>query len=602
MPEYPILKFLGRIPRFGGLLADACSRAGIALQKQDSQENAARYFLWSLALVPGRPQVLNDLGLALVRQKMSATAVPYLRQAIERSPNMLPAWFNLGLSLQETGDAEGAMAAFGKVVELKPDMAEAHFQLGRLLHAAGRLEEGEAALRRALEIEPDKAATWNNLGNVLSDQGRLVETLAAYRRSLAEKPEPYVFSNLLFALNYSAEHTPQQVFDEHLGFRRAFAPGSVPPAPPCAPAEGRRLRIGYVSPDFCLHPVAFFLLPLLEHHDRGRFEIFGYYSHRHQDEYTARIRTLCDHWCETATFDDERMARQVLDDRIDILVDLAGHTADNQLLVFARRAAPIQATWLGYLNTTGLDAMDYRITDAVAAPHGAADALHSEKLLRLPDSQWCYWPPPDSPAVGPLPALSGGGLTFGCLHNPAKIAPPVIALWSQILRALPDAKLIIGAAGLDRMADTVAARFTAQGAARGQIEVIGRLPTTDYLGLHGRIDINLDTFPYSGGTTTCHSLWMGVPVLTLPGASVTSRGGASLLSALGLTEFIAASEQDYIDIALRADRDRDRLASLRAALRERMRESPVMDGARFALNMEAAYQAMWQEKTSGERT
>lgn len=601
MSEYRILKLLGRIPGFGRLLADACCRAGIALQKQGSQENAARYFLWSLALVPERPQVLNDLGLALIEQGMEADAAPYLRAAVELTPEMLPAWFNLGLSLDKAGDAEGAIAAFRRVIELKPDMDEAHFHLGKLLHATGRLEEGEASLRRALEIEPDKAATWNNLGNVLSDQGRLAETLAAYRRSLAVKPEPYVFSNLLFALNYSADHTPQQVFDEHLGFQRAFAPDPVP-APPCASAAGRRLRIGYVSPDFRLHPVAFFLTPLLEHHDRERFEIFGYYSHRQQDEYTARIRGLCDRWCETVKFDDERMAQQVRDDRIDILVDLAGHTADNQLLAFARRPAPVQATWLGYLNTTGVDAIDYRITDAVAAPRGTADALHREKLVRLPDSQWCYSPPPDAPEVGPLPALlSGGGLTFGCLHNPAKIAPPVIALWSGILRALPDAKLIVAAAGLDHMADAVAARFTAHGVARGQIEVLGRLPMAEYMDLHGRIDVNLDTFPYSGGTTTCHSLWMGVPVLTLPGESFTSRGGASLLSALGLTEFIAASARDYVDIALRANGNRDRLAGLRAGLRERMRESPIMDGARFALNMEAAYRTMWQEKISGDR-
>ena len=599
MPDYRLLRLLGRIPGLGGLLAAACSRAGIALQKQGAQENAARYFLWSLALAPGRFQVLNDLGLALIDQGMEAAAVPYLREAVVRSPEMVPARFNLGLALEKTGDAEGAMDAFRKVIELKPAMAEAHFHLGNLLHhAASRLAEAEASLRRALEIEPDKAPTWNNLGNVLSDQGRLAETLAAYRRSLAVKPEPYVFSNLLFALNYSADCTPQQIYEEHICFQRAFASGPVPEAPPCAPADGRRLRIGYVSPDFHLHPVPFFLLPLLEHHDRERCEIFGYYNHPQQDEYTARIRSLCDHWRETLPFNDERMVRQIRDDGIDILVDLAGHTGDNQLLVFACRPAPVQATWLGYLNTTGLAAMDYRITDAVAAPPGA-DTLHSEKLVRLPDSQWCYAPPPDSPEVGPLPALSGGGLTFGCMHNPAKITPPVIALWSLILRALPDAKLIVAAAGLDHMADAVAARFTAHGVARGQIEVVGRLPLVDYLGLHGRIDINLDTFPYSGATTTCHSLWMGVPVLTLPGESVTSRGGASLLSALGLTEFIAASAQDYADIAVRANGDRDGLARLRAGLRQRMRDSPVMDGARFARNMETAYRAMWLEKTMG---
>lgn len=607
MPDFPILRLIGRIPAIGKLLSNACYRAGVALQKQEMQESAARYFLWSLALLPGRPHVLNDLGLALIRQGLEPAAVSYLREATERSPDMAPAWFNLGLALDKSGDMEGAMTAFRRLIALNPDMDEAHFHLGNLLHhAVAHLEESEASLRRALEIEPNKAATWNNLGNVLSDQGRLPEALDAYRRSLAVKPEPYVFSNFLFALNYSAEHAPHQIFEEHLSFQRNFVSAPAPVSttlPPRPPNDAsRRLRIGYVSPDFHLHPVAYFFLPLLEHHDRERFEIFGYYNHALHDEYTARIRGLCDQWRDTLKMDDESLAGQIREDGIDVLVDLAGHTGNNQLLAFARRPAAVQATWLGYLNTTGLAAVDYRITDAIAAPPGMADALHTERLVRLPDSQWCYAPPPESTEVGPLPGLSARGLTFGCLHNPAKISSPVIDLWSEMLRTMPDARLIIAAAGLERMADVVASRFTARGVDRRQIEVIGRQSLTDYLALHHRIDINLDTFPYSGGTTTCHSLWMGVPVLTLPGESMTSRGGASLLSTLGLNGFIASSAREYIDIALRASEARGELAGMRAGLRQRMRESPLMDGARFTRNMEAAYRFMWQERISGGRT
>jgi predicted O-linked N-acetylglucosamine transferase (SPINDLY family) len=355
------------------------------------------------------------------------------------------------------------------------------------------------------------------------------------------------------------------------------------------------LRVGYVSADLRDHSVAFFIEPVLAARDRDEFHVTCYYNFPRADAVTARLRAQSDGWRDVAPLSDEALARLIREDGIDVLVDLSGHTAHNRLLTFARKPAPVQMTWLGYLNTTGLGAMDYRITDARACPPGPLDTLHSEALVRLPDSQWCYRAPAKSPEIAALPASAGKRITFGALTNLAKISAATIEVWSRLLRDDTKSQLRIAGRGMSAVEGAMRAAFERRGVAADRLELLEHGPFQDYLASHGSIDIMLDTFPYTGGTTTCHALWMGVPVVTLAGDTATSRGGASLLYAVGLPELVADTPNRYVETASALAADLGRLRALRATMRERMRSSPLMDEARFARNLEAAYRAAWRK-------
>lgn len=361
-----------------------------------------------------------------------------------------------------------------------------------------------------------------------------------------------------------------------------------------SPEPERRLRIGYVSGDFRHHSVAQFFEPVLARHDRGGFEIFCYYNLFRVDDTTERLRRRADCWREITSLSDEAVADLVGRDGIDILVDLSGHTKYNRLLAFARKPAPVQAAWLGYLNTTGLDAIDYRITDRHASPEGLLDAFHSERLLRLPDSQWCYRPPLDCPEVTDPPTMHGGPVTFGAFSGLAKIGPQVVALWCRLLERLPDARLLVAGLGLGSIRDEYLSRFASRGVAPERVDLREFQSFWDYLAMHEAADVMLDTFPYTGGTTTCHALWMGVPVVTLVGDSAPSRGGASLLKAVGLDELVVDTPLQYLDTASSLAGDPERLATLRSGMRARMLASPLMDASRFTHHLEQAYRAMWR--------
>jgi predicted O-linked N-acetylglucosamine transferase (SPINDLY family) len=355
------------------------------------------------------------------------------------------------------------------------------------------------------------------------------------------------------------------------------------------------LKIGYVSPDFRDHVVGLNLLPLFREHDRDRFEIIAYSNVLRPDATTERFQRYAAVWHNIRQLSDEALAEQIRADRIDILFDLAGHTARNRLLVFARKPAPVQITWAGYVGTTGLAAMDYLLADRHEVPPGA-ERYYRERVLRMPDGYVCYDPPAYAPPVGPLPALGRGRATFGCFNNPAKITPQVIEAWAGILRRLPGARLVLKFKGWSD--PCVARRFTAMFAAEGiepqRLEMLGHSPHVELLAEYGRIDLALDSFPYSGGLTTCEALWMGVPVITCPGETFASRHSLSHLSTVGLTETIASDWDEYVELAVALAGDLPRLAALRAGLRERMAASPLMDAPRFARNIEAAYRAMWR--------
>jgi protein O-GlcNAc transferase len=544
---------------------------------------------------PSSAEYLNSFGIAQRELGRLAEAEQSFRRATTLKPGYADAHNNLGNALRELGRLEEAERSFSRTLSLKPDYAEAHGNLGLTLRGLGQMEKAERSLRRAVALKPRYAEAHNDLGATLFGLGRLEEAERSYRQALALDPAlALAQGNLVFLQNYVAGRAPAAIYAEHRDYARRFAPSAEPQPHRNSRAPGRRLRIGYVSGDLRQHPVAFFIEPVLARHDAAHFEIFCYYNAPQPDAVTERLKALPVHWRDVFELNDETLENLVREDGIDILVDLSGHTTNNRLRLFARKPAPVQVTWLGYLNTTALDAMDYRITDARASPEGLMEAHHSEKLVRLPDSQWCYQPPPACPEVAPPPSAASGRITFAVLANPAKIGAPAIELWSRLLERVPGSRLLIVANGMAVIPSDYAARYTSRGIAKDRLQLLGTQPFREYLALHNSVDVVLDTFPYSGGTTTCHALWMGVPVVSLVGDSAPSRGGASLLHAIGLDELVAQAPDQYVDIAAALAGDAARLAAMRAGMRERMRQSPLMDAERFTRNLEAAYRDMWR--------
>ena len=574
---------------------DFLNTLGLVHQTLGEPVEAEERFRAALAAQPGYAPAHGNLGIALRDQGRLQEAEAQFREALRLDARLADTHNNLGNLLKELGRAQEAEPSLRRAIELRPHYAEAHANLGLVLRALGRLQEAEGCARRAIALRPDDAGAHSDLGVALFGLGRLEEAERSYRQALALDPGlALAQGNLVYLMNCVSGRSLEAIYAEHRAFARRFCP-PPDPAPHRNTADPeRRLRVGYVSGDFRHHSVAFFVEPVLAQHDRGKFEVFCYYNLRRSDEVTARLRGLADHWREVHALDDAALATQVRDDGIDILVDLSGYTANNRLPAFARKPAPVQATWLGYLNTTGLDAMDYRISDAQANPPGPLDRVHSERLVRMPDSQWCYLPPPDAPTVAPAPCLASGYVTFASFSIPAKLDAAALTVWGRLLERVPGSRLMVVANGLADVPGDFAARIARHGIPRERLRVLGSQPFHDYLSQHGEADIVLDTFPFTGGTTSCHALWMGVPVVSLAGETATSRGGASLLHATGLDELLARDESEYLDIAAALALDTARLSALRAGMRERLRASPLLDAARFTRQIEARYRDMWQ--------
>ncbi|MCZ6743022.1 MAG: tetratricopeptide repeat protein [Alphaproteobacteria bacterium] len=581
--------------------AMAHNNIGVLLMKRDEPVEAEAAYRKALELKPDYVMALSNLGMALRDQGRLEEAVAAVRKALELEPDFAEAYCNLGTVFEDQGRLTDAEAAARKALELKPDIAAAHSNLGNAFRGQGKLVEAVASYHKALELDPDYAMGHNNLASALKDQGRLEEAMSAYRKSLELQPEQAeVHSNMLFVMNYDDRYAQEDIFAESRRWEEVHgAPqGGGGRRHANLPDPARRLRVGYVSPDFREHSVSYFLEPLLEEHDRSRFEVFCYAEVANPGDATARFRSLADGWYSTVGEKDAAIAERVQEDGIDILVDLAGHTANNRLRMFAHRPAPVQVSWLGYPNTTGLSAMDYRLTDAIADPQGADDALYSEILVRLPEGFLCYGPPADAPEVAGLPALEGGHVTFGSFNNLPKVAPRVVEVWARILDAVAGSRLLIKSGPLadDETRARYLEMFAAHGTDTGRIELLSRIPSkSGHLGAYGRVDIGLDPFPYNGTTTTCEALWMGVPVITLAGDRHSGRVGASLLTRVGLGEFITGTEEAYVAAAVKLAHDRDRLADLRKALRGRLQGSPLCDSEGFARQVEAAYRDMWRK-------
>ncbi|NQV98128.1 MAG: tetratricopeptide repeat protein, partial [Rhodospirillales bacterium] len=483
-------------------------------------------------------------------------------------------------------------------IALNPGYAEAHNNLGNVLANQGRLSDAAASYRAAIAISPELAEAHNNLGTALKDMGRLDEALVHCNRALAIDPDAAeAHSNMLLTALYEPAQTAQSLYDLHRQWdiRHGQRPAATSaPAAARARDPARPLRIGYLSPDLRRHSVSCFLEPVLANHDRQAFTIYCYSNSLQADEVTARLRAHADNWRSVAGLADAAAARLIGDDEIDILVDLSGHTMANRLPLFSLKPAPVQVTWLGYPATTGLAAMDYRLTDALADPAGADDAWHAEKLLRLEGGFLCYQPPADAPEIGPAPGLKNGYVTFGSCNNLAKITAPTVAAWAQILDGVPTSKLLIKAKALEDagVRDDLTARFTALGITADRLELLPWISGASPLSVYNAIDIALDTFPYTGTTTICETHWMGVPTLTLSGDRHAARVGHSLNARVGLEDWVSRSIDGYVARAVRAAAEPDLLTTLRRELRARMAEGPLCNGAAFTRRLEAAYREM----------
>jgi tetratricopeptide (TPR) repeat protein len=580
--------------------------AAVELIETRREAEAEAAFRSILEENPRHAPTLRRLAFMCHQRGDNADAARLLARSLETEPDNAEAHCNLGLALAALGRRQEAEASYRRGLALKPGASDGHNNLGVLLEELGRYDEAEACYRRAVELAPHLAQPHNNLGVLLKESGQLAASLSAHRRAIALNPDlPAVHSNMLYTLNYDEAVPPQALFKVHQAW------GQIPGVRLAtegsrftnSPGPARRLRIGYVSGDFHHHSAAFFVEPLIEAHARAAVEVFLYANGIKSDAVTARLKTLADHFVSIHGLSDELAAARIRQDAIDILVDLSGHTSGNRMMLFARKPAPVQVSWLGYPNTTGLGAIDYRFTDAVADPPGAADALHTERLVRLERCFLCYRPPAQAGSVAPLPASSTGHVTFGSFNNFAKLSPRTVALWGRLLRELPNARLLLKAPQFkDRgTRERCAAAFAAAGIAAERLDVVPPLATTEeHLSLYGRVDVALDPLPYNGTASTAEALWMGAPVVTLRGDRHASRVGASMLTAIGLEQLVAATPNDYVAIATALARDLGGLEKLRAGLRERMRASPLCDGADFARRVEAAYRAMWRGWCEGQ--
>jgi predicted O-linked N-acetylglucosamine transferase (SPINDLY family) len=566
---------------------------GVALNQRGEFAQAAALLARALELDPVFPEAAYNLANALHALGRRSEAVNCYLQAIEQAPSHADAYNNLGIVCQESGLREEAAEAFGAAIRLRPGFVAALNNAATLLRTLGRLADAESRLREALAADPRHSVTHNNLGNALKDQGCLEDGIDCYRRALLCDPYNVVaHSNLAYALSFQSAH-PQPLLDEcrrwslrhEAPYRDTHQVHSNDATP------SRRLRIGYVSPDFREHCQTLFTLPLLSHHDHEQFEIFCYASVVRPDDLTQRVAAHADVWRDVRDLTDERLAQMIRDDRIDILIDLTMHMADGRPLLFARKPAPVQIAWLAYPGTTGIDAIDYRLTDPWLDPAGS-DAWYSEGSVRLPDSFWCYDPLTDTPAVNALPALSNGYPTFGCLNNPCKLSDATFRMWGSVMREVKDARLLLMAPdGPARV--RLLERLGQQGIGAARVSFAPFRPRAEYLRTYHQIDVGLDTFPYNGHTTSLDSYWMGVPVVTRVGDTVVGRAGLSQSANLGLRELVADSDARFVETAVQLVRDLPRLSEMRGSLRARLTASPLMDGARFALHVEAAYRSVW---------
>jgi protein O-GlcNAc transferase len=578
--------------------ADIYFNLGNVLKGKGKIDEAIIHYQKAVQLNPDYVVAYYNLGKIYQDANKLDQAKSYYQKAVLINPGYVEAYINLGAVLKEQGKIDEAITCYQKAVQFNPDYVVAYYNLANIFQDANKLDQAVFYYQKAILINPNYVKAYNNLGNVLKGKGNVNEAEEYYRTALEIKPDSVIHSNLLLTLNYNPLYDAQTIFSEHLRFAKQYTESLSSAIAPHSNERSphRNLKIGYVSPDFRKHPVSSFIEAVLTEHNKGHFEVFCYSNNSGHDKVTKRIQEQTDKWRSIVGMSDEEATELIRKDKIDILVDLAGHTAYNRILIFARKPAPIQISWIGYLATTGLSTIDYKITDTYADPPGKTEQFYTEKLLRLPESFLCYLPDRVSPAVGSLPVLLKKHITFGSFNNFAKVTPDVFSLWAKILNTVEDSHLIMKWKGFsDKTTSQYAMNmFTKKNINADRITLQSWDPSPKYLEAYNLIDIGLDTFPFNGATTTCEALWMGVPVITLSGSAYHSRSGVSLLSNVGLPELVANTADEYISIAVNLAKDLKRLGSLHEHLRNMMECSPLCNAKRFTENLEMCYRKIWE--------
>lgn len=591
------LNLIGRAIRIRPGQADYHANHGLVLFNAGQVDAAVKAYHTALEIAPNVANVHYNLGNALQSRGEFHEAIEEYLKALTLKPVDANTYCNMGSALLKQEKIAEAIAAFEKSIRIRPDYAEAMSNLGTALLRDKKLDEAIGWFEKAAGLRPDIPEIINNFAGAMKDAGRLEEAIAWYRRSLATRPHPVVHSNLIYSLQFSPEYGVGSIAVELRKWNQMFALplGKDVEEHNNYSVPDRRLKVGYVSPNFYGQAEAHFLLPLLKAHDREKFEIHCFSGVRKADEFTKRHKELADEWHEVSRLDDASLAKRIRETHIDVLVDLTMHMGENRLLAFARRPAPVQVTWLAYPGSTGLTAIDYRLTDSVIDPPNRDESVYSEKSVRLEDSWVCYDPLSEAAA---RPAEQKGPITFGSLNNPCKINPKTLRIWGQVLKQAPDSKLLMLCVSAKHRVQVE--RVLGEGGIKsGRVTFVTTCSREEYLRQYDWIDIALDPWPYNGITTTCDALWMGVPVVSQIGPTPAGRAGASALAAAGLAELVADSPDRFVKIAVELARDEARLVKLRSTLREQVCKSALMDGPKFAARVEKAYREMWKKWCEG---
>ena len=575
--------------------APAYVNLGKILEKQRQFDSASAVYQKALSLQPENPEFHNHIGSLFLLMGLPHNAITSLQRAVELDPLHSESHLHLGRALIAAGDPKKAVDHCRNAIRLQADVALAHTTLGIALQENGQTQQALQAFAEALRLNPDSSPARSNIGSVRLFEGRLDEAIEQYQLALrADAKSDAAMDNLLFALNYHPDLPATEIFAAYQRFDQTVA---APLQSSWRPFDNQRstrrlLRIGYVSPDFRNHTVMLFLEPVLASHDAQAFEVFAYAELAAEDAVTARAKKLVAHWRNTKGLSDEALAALIRDDQIDILVDVAGHTAGNRLKVFARKPAPVSVSWMGYGYTTGLSAVDYYLTDPVAVPIGT-EHLFSERPWRMRKSSWVYRPGAGMGDVGPLPAVGCGHITFGTLTRPVRINHRVIRVWAEILKRTPGSSLVVDskAYGDPDTREALTMQFAACGVGRERLQIGYHSPPWD---LMRSVDISLDCFPHNSGTTLFESLYMGVPFVTLAGRPSVGRLGATILHGLGQAAWIAESEEQYVVIAVKLAQNWDGLAQVRASLRGQLQQSCLMDEGGFTRELEQVYRSMFE--------
>lgn len=577
--------------------ADIWFKLGQLLEIQGKWDQAEQHYQNGVAAHSDNAVMMMNLGNIYLQQNDPAKAEEIYYRAIALDPNVPEIYFNLGDVYHEQGLLEQAETLYKKALALNPRYIDALFHLSMLYRAQAKLTEAIETNLKIVEIEPNHAGAYLNLGNIYKYQGNISEAIHYYRKAYSLRPDhALAHSNYIFVLHYDPHISSEEIYRETLAWSARHTENTPWLAHSNDRSPERRLRIGYVSGDFCKHPAAVYIEPVLRHHNTSQVEIFCYSNYQKEDEVTKRLQFYADHWRNIVELSDAAAAALIQEDKIDILIDLSGHTAGNRLTLFARKPAPLQATWIGYFNTVGMKAMDYIITDRFLLP-SEEEHLYVEKPLRLPNSSIVFKTHDLPIEVNALPAINNGYITFGCFNALSKLTPEVIGLWAEILKRIPNAKLYLKnkSFGHPDVCELYSSQFAALGIEPSRLTFSGFSLTPEYLKSYNDVDLGLDPFPYNGATTTLDSLWMGVPLIALKGDRLVGHIGESLLGAVGLEEFIAASKTEYVEKAVAMAKNMNRLAEIRRTLRPILTVAPLTNPTVFTRGLEVAFRGIWKE-------